>query len=98
MNLAVFITCYIFITRPDTSRNFTAELENMQVPKLQLCVQHWARYVDDTFVYVKDGSRDLYVLSVLETLYLNIEFSYEKKLLTHYHFWMFCLLETQADS
>ena len=79
MNLAVFITCYIYITRPDTNRNFTAEHENMQVPKLQQCVQHWTRYVDDTFVYVKDGSRDLYVLSVLETLYPNIKFTYEKE-------------------
>ena len=32
------------------------ELENMLVPILKQYTKNWRRYVDDTFVYVKNGS------------------------------------------
>ena len=51
---------------------FMAELENTQL------IKNWRHYVDDTFVYVKNGSIE-YVLSVLETLHPNMKFNYEKK-------------------
>ena len=35
---------------------FMAELENALVPELKQCIKNWRRYVDDTFVYVKNGS------------------------------------------
>ena len=54
------------------------ELENMLVPILKQYTKNWRRYVDDTFVYVKNGSIE-YVWSVLETLHSNIKFTYEKE-------------------
>ena len=54
------------------------ELENTLVPKLEQHVQNSRRYVDDTFVYMKNGSIE-YVLSVLETFHPNIKFIYEKE-------------------
>ena len=48
----------------------------MLVRKLK---QHnWRHYVDDTFVYLKNGFME-YVLSVLETFHPNIKFTYEKE-------------------
>ena len=35
---------------------FVTELENILVPELKQCIKNWRRYVDDTFVYVKNGS------------------------------------------
>ena len=35
---------------------FMTELENTLVPELKQCIKNWRRYVDDTFVYVKNGS------------------------------------------
>ena len=35
---------------------FMAELENALVPELKQCIKNWRRYVDDTSVYVKNGS------------------------------------------
>ena len=54
------------------------ELENVLVPKLKQHIKYWRRYVDDTFVCVKNGSIE-YVSLVLETFHLNIEFTYEKE-------------------
>ena len=54
------------------------ELENTLVPKLKQHIKNWRRYVDDTFVYLKNGSKE-YDLSVLETYHPNIKFSYETK-------------------
>ena len=57
---------------------FMVELKNTLVPKLKQHIKTWRRYVDDTFVYVKNGSIE-YVLSVLESFHLNIKFTYEKE-------------------
>ena len=54
------------------------ELENTLVPKLEQHVQNSRRYVDDTFVYMKNGSIK-YVLSALETFHPNTKFTYEKE-------------------
>ena len=43
---------------------FMAELENTLVPKLEDDVKKWKRFIDDTFVYVQNGSIE-YALSVL---------------------------------
>ena len=47
---------------------FMVELENTLVPKLKQKIKNWRRYVDDTFVYVKNGSVE-YVLSVLKSFH-----------------------------
>ena len=65
-------------TRSNPSRNFYGKLEITLVPKLKQHVHNWKRYVDDTFVYVKNDSIK-YVLSVLETFHSNIKFTYERK-------------------
>ena len=57
---------------------FMVKLEITLVPKLKQHVHNWKRYVDDTFVYVKNDSIK-YVLSVLETFHSNIKFTYERK-------------------
>ena len=54
------------------------ELENTRIPKLKQHIKNWRRYVDDTFVYVKNGFIE-YVLSVLETFHPNIKLTYEKE-------------------
>ena len=41
-----------------------AELENTLVPKLEDDVKKWKCFIDDTFVYVQNGSIE-YALSVL---------------------------------
>ena len=57
---------------------FMVELKNTLVPKLKQHIKTWRRYVDDTFVYVKNGSIE-YVLLVLESFHPNIKFTYEKE-------------------
>ena len=47
-------------------------------PKLKQHIKIWRCSVDDTFVYVKNGSIE-YVLSVLESFHFNIKFTYEKE-------------------
>ena len=39
------------------------ELENMLVPILKQYTKNWRRYVDDTFVYVKNGSIEYVTLT-----------------------------------
>ena len=54
------------------------ELETTVVPKLEDHVKKWRRFLDDTIAYVKTGSVE-YVLSVLNSFYKNIKFTYEEK-------------------
>ena len=54
------------------------ELENSLLPKLKQHLKSWRHYVDDAFVYVKNGSVE-YFLSVLETVGPNIKFTFEKE-------------------
>ena len=51
------------------------ELANMLVPKLKQHIKRWRRYVDDTFVYVKNCSIEY----VLEKFHPNIKVTYEKE-------------------
>ena len=55
------------------------EHENTVVPKLKQHINNWSRYVDASFVYVKNGSIE-YFLSVLETFDLDIKLTYEKEI------------------
>ena len=57
---------------------FMVELETTVVPKLEDHVKKWRRFLDDTIAYVKTGSVE-YVLSVLNSFYKNIKFTYEEK-------------------
>ena len=57
---------------------FMVELKNTLVPKLKQHIKTWRRYVDDTFVYVKNGSIE-YVLLAPESIHPNIKFTYEKE-------------------
>ena len=54
------------------------ELETTVVPKLEDHVKKWRRFLDDTIAYVKTGSVE-YVLSVLNSFYKNIKFTYEEE-------------------
>ena len=54
------------------------ELENTLVLKLKQHIKNWRSYVDDTLVYVKNGSIE-YVLSVLEMFHPNATFTYDKE-------------------
>ena len=54
------------------------ELETTVFPKLEDHVKKWRRFLDDTIAYVKTGSVE-YVLSVLNSFYKNIKFTYEEK-------------------
>ena len=57
---------------------YMVELENTLVPKLKQHIKNWRHYVDDTFIYLKNGSKE-YDLSVSETYHPNIKCSYETK-------------------
>ena len=57
---------------------FMVELETTVFPKLEDHVKKWRRFLDDTIAYVKTGSVE-YVLSVLNSFYKNIKFTYEEK-------------------
>ena len=57
---------------------FMCELENTLIPKLMDKVQHWTRYVDDTFVFVKPGTVDE-IHQLLNSFDPKIKFTYEKE-------------------
>ena len=57
---------------------FMVELETTVFPKLEDHVKKWRRFLDDTIAYVKTGSVE-YVLSVLNSFYKNIKFTYEEE-------------------
>ena len=46
------------------------------VPKLNVYINFWRRYVDDTITFVKIGSVE-YLLSVLSNFHPKIKFTYE---------------------
>ena len=52
------------------------ELENTLVPTLTDCMKFWKRYVDGTICFVKMGSVK-YVVSILNSFDMNIQFTYE---------------------
>ena len=60
---------------PVLSDIFMIELETSLLPKLRDCIRLWKRYVDDTFCFIKIGSVN-YILSVLNSFDMNIEFTY----------------------
>ena len=51
-------------------------LERSLVPKLNVYINFWRRYVDDTITFVKIGSVE-YLLSVLSNFHPKIKFTYE---------------------
>ena len=51
-------------------------LERLLVPKLNVYINFWRRYVDDTITFVKKGSVE-YLLSVLNNFHPNTKFTYE---------------------
>ena len=51
-------------------------LERPLVPKLNVYINFWRRYVDDTITFVKIGSVE-YLLSVLSNFHPKIKFTYE---------------------
>ena len=53
---------------PVIANIFMVELETTLVPKLEDHVKKWKRFVDDTFVYVKNGS-DKYYVSALNSFH-----------------------------
>ena len=63
---------------PVIANIFMVELKTTLVSKLEDHVQKWRRFVDDTFSYVKIGLAE-YVMSVLNSFYKNIKFTYEEE-------------------
>ena len=55
---------------------FMVNLERLLVPKLNVYINFWRRYVDDTITFVKIGSVE-YLLSVLNNFHPKIKFTYE---------------------
>ena len=55
---------------------FTMNLERPLVPKVNVYLNFWRRYVDDMIKFVKAGSVE-YLLSVLKNFHPKIKFSYE---------------------
>ena len=52
------------------------ELENTMVPRLSNHLYFWRRYVDDTFIFVKE-ELITFVLEQLNFYHANLEFTYE---------------------
>ena len=61
---------------PVLSDIFMIELETSLLPELTYYIRFWKRYVDDTICFIKVGSVN-YILSVLNSFDVNIEFTYE---------------------
>ena len=57
---------------PVIANMFMVELETSLVPKLEDRVKKWRRFVDDTFMYIKNGSVE-YILLVLNSFHKNIK-------------------------
>ena len=55
---------------------FMVELETPIVPTLENIVLNWKRFVDDTIVYVENGSIDI-ILSKFNNFHPNVQFAYE---------------------
>ena len=55
---------------------FMCEMENEIVPTLGTKLINWMRYVDDTFVFIKNGKQEE-VLRKLNSYHGNIRFTYE---------------------
>ena len=51
-------------------------LEKSLIPKLNVFINFWRHYVDDTITFVQIGSVE-YLLSVLNNFHPKIEFTYE---------------------
>ena len=60
---------------------FMGHLERFLVPLLTADLSFWKRYVDGTITFVKVGTTD-HILSMLNNLHPNIQFTYE----TEYNF------------
>ena len=58
--------------KPVIANMFMVELETSLVPKLEDRVKKWRRFVDDTFMYIKNGSVE-YILLVLNSFHKNIK-------------------------
>ena len=63
---------------PVVANMFMVELGNILVRKLEYHVKKWRRFVDDTFVYVKNGSVE-HVLPVFNLFHKNIKFTYDEE-------------------
>ena len=57
-------------------RIFLAQLENDLIHTLSEHLPCWKRYIDDTICFIKNDSID-YVISVLNSFYPSIQFTYE---------------------
>ena len=55
---------------------FMNELENTIIPTLGNKIQHWSRYVDDTFAFVKPNT-EKDIQQKLNSFHKNIKFTYE---------------------
>ena len=55
---------------------FMISLEDNTLPKLELYLRNWKRYVDDTFAYVLPDKIDM-ILHELDSYHPNIKFTYE---------------------
>ena len=55
---------------------FMVNLERSLVPKLNVYLNFWRRYVDDTITFIKIGSVE-YLLSILKNFHPKIKFTYE---------------------
>ena len=55
---------------------FMVNLERSSIPQLNVYINFWRRYVDDTITFVKIGSVE-YLLSVLNNFQPKIKFTYE---------------------
>ena len=64
---------------PVLSDIFVIELETSLSPELTDYIQFWKRYVDDTICFIIVGSVN-YILSVLNSFDVNINFTYELEL------------------
>ena len=58
---------------------FMVELEKSLLPKLSSYMTSWKHYVDDTIAYVKPDAID-HLLSILNSLFENILFTYEPEI------------------
>ena len=55
---------------------YEVNLERLLIPKLNIYINFWRRYVDYTITFAKTGSVE-YLLSVLSNFYPKINFTYE---------------------
>ena len=78
---------FLLLCTKDVHFGFDSNMyqQNDGVAMVTCSISHWKSYVDDTFVFIEKDFVE-HVLACLNLFHKNIQFMYEWKITTSYHF------------